>query len=180
QGDVGAGRRGTGGGGPGARPRRGGGARRPDAQGAERVLAYDLLDRPRRVGRAEDRVLRPRRPTAQDPDEFGAAPDRQVSALDGHARRGRHAKPRDGGDRHQSQDQQRAGRRVLHRVLSRAREVTPPAVTRAALGLLIVLLGLWGAGAAAQEPADEPAERSAWRRLREQISIGGSLRAAYW
>jgi hypothetical protein len=58
--------------------------------------------------------------------------------------------------------------------------VTPSSGAKAALGLLVVLAGLWGAGAAAQEPADEPVERSAWSRLREQTSIGGSLRAAYW
>jgi len=55
--------------------------------------------------------------------------------------------------------------------------VTPPPGPRAALGVLIVLAGLWGGAAPAQEPA---ADRSAWSLLAEQTSVGASLRAAYW
>jgi len=55
--------------------------------------------------------------------------------------------------------------------------VTPPPGPRAALGLLIVLVGLWAAAAPAQEAA---ADRSAWSILTEQTSFGASLRGAYW
>jgi len=55
--------------------------------------------------------------------------------------------------------------------------VTPPPGPRAALGLLIVLVGLWAAAAPAQEAA---ADRSAWSMLTEQTSFGASLRGAYW
>ena len=55
--------------------------------------------------------------------------------------------------------------------------MTPPPGPRAALGLLIVLVGLWAAAAPAQEAA---ADRSAWSILTEQTSFGASLRGAYW